>query len=452
MMRKPTRTSGVATVRALAFALLASLAAPTSALAQAAVSHAPAVTAGDAAPLEPTGTLAEDTLHLEPLVREALERNPDIAAMARSYDAMKAKVPQAKAWPEPTVEVGSMGNILPFDVQNDDPSSARAVTVKQEVMWPGKLSLMGKMAGAEAQAEWWAYEAMRRDVVAEVKAAYFDLWYLTKAVDVTSKNKTLMERMAKIAEARYAVGKGMQTDVLKAQLEVSMMLEKLAMLEQRRDAARARLNTLLYRDPDSPLGVPAEVVPEEFAYSIEELKEIALANSPILKRQKQRIDKEEYGVRLAEKDFYPDFEVSYAYQNRPGMPEMHGLMFGMKLPLYFWQKQRPALAEASANAAAERKRFESNTATLYFKIKDLYLMAETAGRLMELYESALVPQSTLTLESSIASYETGATDFLMLLDTLVTLRTYELGYYEQLAAREKAVAMLEPLVGSTLRK
>jgi outer membrane protein TolC len=164
-------------------------------------------------------------LVLDLLIREALERSPDVAAMARGYDAMRARVAQAKAWPEPTVEVGSMGSVLPFDVQNGDPSSARVLTVTQEVVWPGKLSLMGKMAGAEARAEWWSYEAMRREVVAEVKDTYFDLWYLTKAVDVTSKNRSLMERIAKIAEARYAVGKGMQTDVLKARLEVSMLLE-----------------------------------------------------------------------------------------------------------------------------------------------------------------------------------------------------------------------------------
>lgn len=396
--------------------------------------------------------LAGETLYLEVLVREALERNPDITVMARAFDAMKAKVPQAKAWPEPEVEIDSMGTTFPFVGGDGAMGSESTVRVRQEVMWPGKLSLMGKMAGAEARAEWWAYEAMRREVVAEVKQAYVDYWFLTKSHDVTSKNKVLMERIAKIAEARYAVGRGMQTDVLKAQLEVSMMLEKLAMLEQRRDAARARLNTLVYRDPDSYLGEPVEVRPAPFDYTIDGLKEIALANSPILERQKQRIEKEEYGVRLAEKGFYPDLEVAYTFQNVPGMPDMHGVMVGVKLPVYFWQKQRPAVAEASALAAAERKRYESNTATLYFKIKDQYLMLQTAERLMKLYEAALVPQAVMTLESSIATYETGATDFLMLLDALVTLRTYELGYYEQVAAREKAIAMLEPLVGSALRR
>ena len=389
-------------------------------------------------------------LLLDDVIVEALEHNPEIAAMARNFDVMTARVPQAKAWPEPMLEVGSMGNIVPFDVQNGDPSSGRIVTVTQEIMWPGKLALMGKMAGSEAEAEWWAFEQSRRMVVADVKSVYFDLAYLAKAIETVTKNRLLMERVTKIAEARYSVGKGMQQDLLKAQLEVTRMTEMLTMLEQRQASAAARLNMLMYRDPDSPLSVPTDIVRRPIDFTLDLLNEMAQA-SPILKQQKSRIDKEQYALRLAEKQFYPDMSVAYTYVNRPGMPEMHGVMFGVKLPLYFWQKQRPAVAEASSAMAAERKRLESAQALLFFKIKDAYLMALTSEKLADLYASATIPQATLTLESGIAAYESGGIDFLMLLDDLKTLFTYELGYYEQLANFEKAVAMIEPLVGRLLR-
>ncbi len=411
-------------------------------------------------PGTPAPTLAEasrgsapyspPSLQLDDVIAEALEHNPDIAAMARNFDVMTARVPQAKAWPEPMLEVGSMGSIVPFDVQNGDPSSGRIVTVTQEIMWPGKLALMGKMAGSEAEAEWWAFEQSRRMVVADVKAVYFDLAYLAKAIETVTKNRLLMERVTKIAEARYVVGKGVQQDLLKAQLEVTRMTEMLTMLEQRQASAAARLNVLMYRNPDSPLGAPADIVRRPIDFTLDLLNEMAQA-SPILKQQRSRIDKEQYALRLAEKQFYPDMSVAYTYVNRPGMPEMHGVMFGVKLPLYFWQKQRPAVAEASSAMAAERKRLESAQALLFFKIKDAYLMALTSEKLADLYASATIPQATLTLESGIAAYETGGIDFLMLLDDLKTLFTYELGYYEQLANLEKAIAMLEPLVGRPLR-
>jgi cobalt-zinc-cadmium efflux system outer membrane protein len=398
---------------------------------------------------------ATATNSLKSLVAEALEQNPEIIAMRRNFDMMRARVPQAKALPEPMLSYGYMGNAVPlppFDVQKGDPSSGRALGLSQELPFPGKLATKGKMANVAAEAEWWAYEQTRLNVVAEVKDAYFDLYYIVKASETVTKNKELLEKFAKIAEAGFAVGKGIQQDVLKAQVEVSRLIDQLTVLEQRRLTAEARLNSLLFREPETPVGRPEEIRPRDFPYGIAELYELALMSYPTLKAQQRRIDREQYGVELAKKDFYPDFSVGLTYINRPGMPEMYGVNVGVKIPFYFWQKQRPALAEATAGAAAEKQRLENITTLLFFRIKDRYLAATTAERLIKLYGTTIIPQSSLALESAIAGYEAGKVDFLTLLDNLVTLRNYELSYYEQLSNVEKAIAALEPLVGVTLRQ
>lgn len=391
---------------------------------------------------------------LKYLVEQALDRNPEIKAMARSFDAMRERVPQAKALPEPMLEYGYVGNINPippFDIQKGDPSSARMLSFSQELPFPGKLGLKSQMAAREAESEWWNYEQTRLNVIAEVKDAYFDLFYLTKALETVTKNKDLLGKFAKIAEARYSVGKGIQQDVLKAQVEISKLIEQSTMLEQRRDTAIARINSLLYRNPEFPMGNPEEIKPQGLAQTLTELNQLALSNYPTLKMQRRKIDREQLGVRLAEKEFYPDFNVKFTYQNRPDMPEMYGVSVGVKIPLYFWQKQRPAVAEAAASKAAEQKRLENLTTLLFFKLKDKYLAATTAQKLVSLYGTTIIPQSSLSLESAIASYEVGRVDFLTLLDNIVTLLNYELSYYEQLSNVEKAVAGMEPLVGVNLR-
>jgi outer membrane protein, heavy metal efflux system len=391
---------------------------------------------------------------LQSLVAEALEQNPEIGAMRRNFDMLRARVPQAKALPEPMLSYGYMGNVVPlppFDVQKGDPSSGRALSFSQEIPFPGKLTVKGKMANVTAEAEWWAYEQTRLNVVAEVKDAYFELYYIVKASETVTKNKDLLEKFAKIAEASFAVGKGLQQDVLKAQVEISKLSEQLTVLEQRRQTAEARLNSLLFREPETPVGIPKELKPRDFTWSLTELNETALTNFPTLKAQRRRIDREQYGVALAKQEFYPDFSVGLTYLNRPGMPEMYGVNVGVKIPLYFWQKQRPAVAEATASAAMERQRLENATTLLFFRLKDRYLAATTAQRLVKLYGTTIIPQSSLALEAALAGYEAGKVDFLTLLDNLVTLRNYELSYYEQLSNVEKAVAALEPLVGLTLR-
>ena len=394
-------------------------------------------------------------VRLSALVEEALLRNPEIKAMQHNFDMMQSRVPQAKALPEPMFEAGYMGNIVPippFDIQKGDPSSARMLTFSQELPYPGKRSLKGKMAGALAESERWAYQQTRLNVVAEVKDAYFDLFYFSKAIEIVTKNKELVEKFARIAEARYAVGRGIQQDVLKAHVEVSKLIDQLTVLDQRRSMAEARINSLLYRDSETPVGAIEDITPREFKKTITELNEMALENYPMLKVQMRRMDREQYGIELAEKDYYPDVTVGVSYWNRPGLPEMFGLNFGVKVPLYFWQKQRPAVAEAAASAALERKRLENMTTLMYLRLKDRYLAATTAQKLASLYGTTIIPQSTLALESAIAGYEVGKVDFLALIDSLVTLLNYEISYYEQLSNVEKAIAGMEPFVGGDLAR
>jgi cobalt-zinc-cadmium efflux system outer membrane protein len=393
-------------------------------------------------------------LSLLALIEEAVAQNPEVAAMRRRFDMMRARVPQAKALPDPMLSYGYAGNALPlplFDLQKGDPASARMLSVTQEIPYPGKLALKGRMANVAAEAEYWEYEQTRLNLIAEVGDAYFDLYYLHKAVETTAKNKGLLEKFARIAEAGYSVGKGMQQDVLKAQVEISKLTEELLLLEQRREVAEARLNARLFREPGTPVGRPEDLKPREFTRSLSELQETALESHPALRAQRRRVDREQYGVGLARKEFYPDFTVGLTYFNRPGMPEMYGATVGVRVPLWFWQKQRPAVAEAAASAAAEKQRAENTTSLLFYRIKDRHLAATTAGRLVKLYGTTIIPQATLSLEAAIAGYEAGKADFLTLLDNLVTLRTYELSYYEQLANVEKAFAALEPLVGVPLR-
>lgn len=403
--------------------------------------------------IEPTRS-ASAVLVLGNLIEEALTQNPEIIAMRRNFDMMRARVPQAKALPEPMLSYGYTGNAVPlppFDIQKGDPSSARSISVTQEIPYPGKLAIKGKMANVAAESEWWNYEQVQWNVIAEVKDAYYDLYYLHKAIEVVTKNKDLLEKFTKIAEASYAVGKGIQQDVLKAQVEVSKLIDQLTVLEQRKQTAEARLNSLLFREPETSVGKPPEIRPQDFLMDLRELNQLALTNYPTLKAQQRRIDREQYGVELAKKDFYPDFTVGVTYFNRPGMPEMYGVNVGMKLPVYWGQKQRPAVAEATASAAVEKQRLDNITTLLFFRIKDRLLTATTAQRLVKLYGTTIIPQSSLSLESAIAGYEVGKVDFLTLLDNLVTLLNYELSYYEQLSNMEKAIAALEPLVGVPLR-
>ena len=288
----------------------------------------------------PTPAAETQVVGLPALVREALQKNAGIKSALGQVEALRRRVPQAKTLPDPTVSVGWAGNIVPFQVQHLDPSSYRGVGASQTIPFPGKLKLRGEIADREAEAAWWDYEAARRDLVVSVKSAYYDYYFFTKAIEITQKDRDLLDEFASIADARYRVGKAIQQDVIKSQVEISRLQQRLTMLEQQRDTAIAKLNTLLYREPDSPLPLPSPVGQSKFDYSLDQLFQMAREQDTGLQRQQRVIERDQYAVDLARKDYRPDFGVSYMYQQRPDLPDMHGFTFTANIPILSKQAAR----------------------------------------------------------------------------------------------------------------
>lgn len=389
---------------------------------------------------------------LAELVTEAERVHPAIKAEARMVESKQARVPQAKALPDPTVTVGWMGNITPFTVQRLDPSSYRGIAAMQDFPYPGKLALRGQIAQKDVEAEKWNLEAARRQVRAEVKSAYYELWSVDQAIAITQKNKDLLQKLARIAEEKYKVGKGLQQDVLRAQLEVSRVLQTLTILNQRQRSLVARLNTLLLRPPDSPLGPLAGVEKSPLNYSLEELIEKGVENSPDIRRQEQLIEQSHYAVNLARNEYYPDFRVGYDYWQRPYQMDMHGFNFTINIPIFYKKKQREGVNEANlAHESAKQSRDAIRT-ELLFEVKDQFLRARASEELLTLYTRALVPQSSLALESSLAAYQTGTLDFESLISNFTSVLEYETSYYEELAKYQTALVSLEQITGVELAK
>jgi outer membrane protein TolC len=397
------------------------------------------------------GPRPADAVQLEVLIREALERNPEVQAARRAVEAKRARIPQVRAWPDPTVSLSYAGNLLPpFTVMNGDPSSARQFMAEQEIPYPGKTRLRGEIATREADAEALTYEATWRRIAAEVKQAYFDLYFADQSLSTLRQDRELLQRFAKVAEIRYSVGKAAQQDVLRAQVELSRLTERETVLEQTRQTLAAQLNSLRDLPVDAPIGPPAGIRQSVLPASFDELMAAAQANFPVLKRQRALVEGTRLGVELAQKETRPNFSLGYTYMQRAGLPDMYGITFSTSLPIFHRSKQDQAVAEAAANLESARRTEANELTLLRYRVKQEYLQAQATDQLLKLYSQGIVPQSTLTLESSLSSYETGATDFLTVLSNFTMVLDYELGYQQQLATHEKTLARLEELTGLNL--
>jgi len=394
----------------------------------------------------------EERSSLGQMVREALRNNPEIVAAQKRYEAARQVPAQAGALPDPMLSLGyaSTGSPRPFAGLGTDPVANAGAMFSQEFPFPGKRGLRSGIATKESQAEFDQYQQVQLTVLARLKQAYFQRQRDYASIATLERNRDLLRKFLRISEARYSVGQTPQQDIFKAQTQISILETRLARLEQDRESRAAEIRSILNRAPDAPLPPPEEARPKPLAHTLEELTAQARENSPVLSRDQRMIERAQLAADLARKEYYPDFTLSGGYFNMGRMPDMYEFRVDFKLPLYFWKKQRAGVAQRAQEVTAARRALEATSQDLAFRIKDDYLMAQTSFRLMELYGKTVIPQASLALESSLASYQTGAADFLTVLTNFMTIIEYELNYQEETAGYQQALSRLEAMTGTPL--
>jgi outer membrane protein TolC len=393
---------------------------------------------------------SSDPLGLEAVVGEALQRNPEIEAARHRWQAAKERAPQAAALEDPEfkVELFNYPNRL-----NPDASANTIFGLSQRFSYPGKRSLKESLAIKEAEMAASMLLAKEREVAAQVKAAYYELFLAHKAIEVHHQQIALLKEFFDIANARFRAGKGVQVDVLKATVEVSKLFNQLPVLEQQRETARAKLNLLLSRAPQSPLGEPAEPAGPRERRRLEDLQQMAIQNRPELRALDLELVRSQTATALAQKQYYPDFNVMVERFQNFGARDGLGAVMTMSLPFSFWTKPKydAGVREAAANQDSAKAAFQVLNNQILFEVKDLQAKIEAAEKMVTLYKTTVIPQAQQTLESARVGYKAAKVEFLTLLDAERAIKDFTLDYYRALTAFEQRLAELERAVGGDLR-
>ncbi|HEA65178.1 MAG TPA: TolC family protein, partial [Candidatus Aminicenantes bacterium] len=246
---------------------------------------------------------------LSELIEEALSQNPQIKAARNEWEASLQVIPQAKSLPDPMLSYSYFGQ----SVETRLGPQRNKFSLSQKFPFFGKLSLKGEIARKGASILEEQYMAVKLNIVLRVKKAFFSLFWLDRAIRISQEEKEVLERLAKIAEIKYETGKANQQDVLKTQLEISKVLDKILILNQRRKAIAAELNALLNRHPDSFIGEVEEFEIPELKVELEKLYELARELRPEMRKVRHFIEKNEESLKLAKKNYFPDFKLMVDY-------------------------------------------------------------------------------------------------------------------------------------------
>ncbi len=391
----------------------------------------------------------QETLALPELIQEALARNPEIMAARQQWEAVAKRVPQARSLDDPTLSVYWWNAPESFNLAR---SQNTIIGLSQKFPFPGKLALKEEVASRSADMTEQALRAKERDLIVRVKQAYYDLFIAHKAIQIHHEQVDLLRQFFVVANARFRAGKGSQVDVLKAQVELSTLQQQLPVLEQRRDTAQAKLNTLLNRDPRFPLALPQEPREGRFDKDLEDLFQVATSARPELRAADLAVQRNERSRALALREYYPDFNLSFQRFQNFQVNDGFGAYVAMSIPFSFWTKPKydAAVQEAAAAIAASRADFQTVENLTRFQIRDLLAKIRASWEVAVLYRTTVLPQAEQSVEAARVGYRAGKSVFLDLIEAGRALREYQLAYHRALVEREHQLAELERVLGTDL--
>jgi len=390
-----------------------------------------------------------DTLRVAAAVELAHSANPTLQAARLRVDVARERVPQAGALPDPVLTLGLMNR--PLDgFGTDERMTMNTVQLMQRLPWPGKLGFSEDRAEHLVVARELDANEVELQLTARVKTVYYQLAYMDRALGVMRETRDLLRNFHEVSAARYAVGDGLQQDVLQAQVAVAQITEDIIVMEQERTASAARLNALLGRDATVPVAALELEGPVGGPPPVDTLMALAAVERPALQATRARIDAAEAGYRAARRQLYPDFMVSLGYGQRPQYTDMVTIMLGITVPLWAGGRQLPLRREMLA-MQTEQEALERNLYNETFaRITELRAHAERARNLSELYATSVLPQAQAAVESALSAYRVGSVDYMTLVNNQLTVNRYEIETVRLVADYRRAVAELEALIGSDL--
>lgn len=403
--------------------------------------------------LTATAAWSQTRAPLDSLLNLALSLNPQLHSLRHRADAAHARVGQVSSLEAPQVGIEfyqTPVSSFPLPYRR---SMELDYFAQQMFPWPGKLSAMGKAArlGAKMQDE--EAFAFERQLIRDVKSAYFELYFIQQQLDINDENQRLLKQILEAAMKRYEVGLGNQSDILRIKTEQSKTANERLELDKQKIAMEAMIQSLIGGDADRPLGRLPDPGVEVQEWEYEHLVPIALDRRPELKSMQFNKDMFAAEVDAARREYYPDIMVRGMYKAMAEGGDFWALMIGANIPLAFWSKEKyqsrvREMASHLNHADMELANMRNMVAA---SVKSALATHRASRQQVKLYREELLPQAEQTLEITLSDYQTGRTSFIALLDNYRMLLMTRLDYEMAVMNALKSEADLEQALGVDLQ-
>ncbi|MDC0325456.1 TolC family protein [bacterium] len=390
---------------------------------------------------------------LDSYLKQTALRNPGLRSVFSRWKAALERIPQAKSLPDPKFNY----SYYISEVETRVGPQNHRMGVAQVFPWFGTLELRNDKASEEAKIARTQFESKKVGLFFQVKAAYYEYYYLRRAIEITQRNIDLLKSLESVAQAKVRTGSGVG-GVMQAQLEIGKLEDQLKTLNDMREPFVGKLNAAIGWDLATDLPFPDTIGLTEFSIDSEKLSRLIDLTNPELQGLKHQVEVNGIDIALAKKQFYPEVQLGVDYiatgkASNPGISDSGKdpimAMFSVNIPLWYG-KRRAALSEARDHYDASLDFLKDFDNRLKAELKMAVFEFNDAERKLSLYQHTLKPLAENSLNVAQESYERGGADFLELIDSQRLLLEFQLSHERASTDRETAIANIERLIGQEI--
>lgn len=391
---------------------------------------------------------------LSDYLKVAVANNPGLKSAFYSWKSDLEKTGYVGALPDPMFMYGYFIE----NVETRVGPQNQKLSIKQTIPWFGSLGNKKDIAFEMSNVSFKKYQAEFLQLVYQVKTAYYDLYYLGREIDITKENMELLKFWESVARTKYQVALKEHPDIIKAQVELGILEDKLISYEDQVPALQARFRSVLNVPASVDIPTPDSITVEEKSAHDDDYISKIKTNNPNLSAIQHMIEKEKHAVSLANKSSLPNFTfgVDYIETGEALNPSMDGsgkdpwiASVGINIPLWFG-KNNAKKNEAKARQRSAEYLLEDKQNQLTAMAENIIFEHDDAVRKVQLYRDGLIPKAEQSLNVNYTSYQAGKTDFLNVLDAQRQLLNFQLMYDMSKTKLAKRKAELDMLAGIDL--
>jgi cobalt-zinc-cadmium efflux system outer membrane protein len=389
---------------------------------------------------------------LSDYLRIAALNNPGLKSAFHRWQAVREQEGQVKTLPDPRLSY----RYFIEEVETRVGAQRQSVELSQTFPWFGKLELAGEAASRAALVERAHYESARRQLIWGVKQAYYEFYYLARSVAITEENVQLLKHLESVVRTRYKGAAGSHPDMIRAQVELGTLEDRLRMLKDMRHPVAAQLNAHLNRPIDTELPWPGQQFQSQVSIDEMGLMNVLIQTNSELMAMDYQTQQKDQQLQLARKQAYPDITLGVQYIDtanstggrRPSDDGKNAVAAMLSINLPLWKDKYDAEAREAQHRyyeALHNKKQRSNS--LRLDLQRALQRLRDGRRKITLYQQGLLPKAREGLKVTEASFRAGQSSFLDLIDAQQIYLEFELAYEEALVNHETSLAKIEWLTG-----